>query len=133
MLSFQHDWFRGWKGVPPKPLENYQQTHYYILYHQRHAIEDTPWYIWWKELIDKYKILKKRDFEFLALVIVRNHEATELDCIHTLNSLIPDLLNHLTIKLSYNNGNVQYDYTPFNPKTQTISKLMDTNPYSPLQ
>ena len=46
---------------------------------------NEPWYLRWKELIEKYKILEKRDFEFLAFVITGDPESTVLDCIETRN------------------------------------------------
>ena len=93
--------------------------------------DNTPWLQHWKELIGKHKILDKRDFEFLAFVITGNADATVLDCIQTLTSLIPNLSKHLTIELTNNNGNVQYKYVPLQP-IQSVSKLTDTNPFTPL-
>ena len=93
----------------------------------------TPWYARWNELVTKYKILEKRDFEFLAFVITGTPDATVLDCIHTLIELIPNLSDHLTIKYTNDNGNVQYEYTPLNRSTQQVSKLTDDNPFSILK
>ena len=68
------------------------------------------------ELVKQYKILEKRDFEFLAFVITGDPDATVLKCI-TIIELIPNLSKHLIIEYTNNNGNVQYRYIPLHPPT----------------
>ena len=93
---------------------------------------DEAWYIRWRDLIDKHNILEKRDFDFLAYVIVGRPDATVLDCIHTLTSFIPNLSEHITIILTNSKGNVQYSFTPLAPNANP-STLTNRNQFSSLQ
>ena len=73
--------------------------------------QDEPWYVRWKELITVHNIIKKkRDFQFIAYVITGNPEATVLNCLEHLFTIIPDLNHHIQVTTSNTNGNIQYMY-----------------------
>ena len=99
--------------------------------------DDEPWLKRWNELINVHKIMKKkRDFEFISYVITGNPEATVIECLQHLFSLIPFLDQHIDITATNDNGNIQYIYhedpikAPSPKQTQISSN--DNNRYATL-
>ena len=70
-----------------KYVENFSNTN--------NIQQDEPWLTRWNELVTVHYIMKKkRDFEFIAYVITGHPEATVIECLRHLFTLIPFLDQH---------------------------------------
>ena len=88
--------------------------------------QDEPWLLRWNELVSVHNIMKKkRDFEFIAYVITGNPEATVIDCLRHLFTIIPFLDQHIEITAVNNSGTIQYTY---HEEAQQITTIQDNHP-----
>ena len=86
-----------------KYVENFSNTN--------NIQQDEPWLTRWNELVTVHYIMKKkRDFEFIAYVITGHPEATVIECLRHLFTLIPFLDQHIEITAISDSGTIQYTY-----------------------